>query len=122
LWSIFVIKFLSQISNGLIKWTILAKPKIICQISAIFKGERPIRPKNNDKKINFGKMDLMNNGIPGRREEEGEGGQKITDDNGNSSSKCPSETGTEEEALDYMVAIPETDGQSAFSFRKLWAL
>uniref|UniRef100_A0A183C5T6 Solute carrier family 11 member 1 n=1 Tax=Globodera pallida TaxID=36090 RepID=A0A183C5T6_GLOPA len=27
----------------------------------------------------------------------------------------------EEEALDYMVTIPETDGESAFSFRKLWA-
>jgi hypothetical protein len=29
---------------------------------------------------------------------------------------------TEEEALEYMVQIPETDGQSAFSWRKLWAL
>lgn len=28
---------------------------------------------------------------------------------------------TEEEALDYMVAIPETDGESIFSLRKLWA-
>uniref|UniRef100_A0A915LG98 Uncharacterized protein n=1 Tax=Meloidogyne javanica TaxID=6303 RepID=A0A915LG98_MELJA len=27
----------------------------------------------------------------------------------------------EEEALDYMVAIPETDGESIFSLRKLWA-
>ncbi|KAF7636563.1 hypothetical protein Mgra_00003954 [Meloidogyne graminicola] len=28
---------------------------------------------------------------------------------------------TEEEALDYMVAIPETDGETIFSWRKLWA-
>uniref|UniRef100_A0A914GPG4 Uncharacterized protein n=1 Tax=Globodera rostochiensis TaxID=31243 RepID=A0A914GPG4_GLORO len=43
----------------------------------------------------------------------GAGGRRVPND--------PPPIEPEEEALDYMVTIPETDGESAFSFRKLWA-
>lgn len=61
-------------------------------------------------------MDLLNNGREDRHNDAENVEEKMA--RGDSGGRRES-NGTDEEALEYMVAIPETDGK--FSWRKLWA-
>ena len=81
---------------------------------------RPPINSIKDNKSNWsrvGKMDLLNNGREDRHNDAENVEEKMA--RGDSGGRRES-NGTDEEALEYMVAIPETDGK--FSWRKLWAL